>query len=166
MWPLVTGPYVGAPTNYWRGGFFDFGGFDARRLTELSRLADQSQAVDPLYNPALMVDLSQGYDLLGGFDPSRVQSGMPPRAYLPGPGVVGFAPPPALLSGPGLVGLYGLFEGDFRRVGDDAPAAPPPRRRGLLLLGAKSTKKAWKPRRLAASTRRGVLGGWPHVVSW
>lgn len=152
MWPHVSPLMGGAPTHYWRGGFFDFGGFDARRLTERARLVDQSQETDPLYNPSQMVDLSQGFDLSRGFDPSRVQSGAPPRALLPGPGVVGFTPPRALLPGPGVVGLFSLFEGDFRLVGSDEPDLPPPRPRGLLLLGWKAVKKkAWKPRRLGSA---------------
>lgn len=158
MWSIVAGPYAGAPTNYWRGGYFDYGGFDAKRMTELSRLVDQSQALDSLYNPAQMVDLSQGYDLSDGFDPSRVPSDAPPRAILPGPG---------------LVGLYGMFEDDYRPawvpsnatawdetgwwsrdrivpfVGGRVARWSDPRPRGLLLLGRKALKKKeWRPRRL------------------
>lgn len=136
MWPYTTGPYVGA--NYWRGGYFDYGGFDARRLIELSRLVDPSQMFDPLFDPSQMVDLSQGIDL------SRTRGVDLPEDDLLQP-----------IPGPGIVGLYGLFEGDFRRAGDDVPE-PPPRKRGLLLLGRK--KKAWRPRRLAVSGRRRALG--------
>lgn len=99
-------------------------------------LADPSQALDPLFDPAQMVDLSQGLDL------SRTRG-------------VDSAP----LPGPSIIGLYGMFESDY--VGSNKP--PPRPRRGLLVLGKKKIKKAWKPRRLEA--RRGplTLGAWPPV---
>lgn len=99
-------------------------------------LADPSQVLDPLFDPAQMVDLSQGLDL------SRTR---------------GIDPAP--LPGPSIIGLYGMFESDH--VGSSEQ--PPRPRHGLLVLGKKKIKKAWKPRRLEA--RRGplTLGAWPPV---
>ena len=100
---------------------------DPSLLFDPSMMADQSQMLDPMFDPSQMVDLSQGLDL------SRTRGIDPPEDDLSQP-----------LPGPGIIGLYGMFTGDFHRVGDDAQ----PRRRGLLLLSKKRIKKAWNPRRL------------------
>ena len=97
-------------------------------------LADPSQMLDPLFDPARMVALSQGLDL------SRTR---------------GIDPAP--LPGPSIIGLYGMFESDY--VGSSEPPLRP--RRGLLVLGRK--KKAWKPRRLEARRGPLALGVAPLV---
>jgi len=125
--------------HYWRGGYYDFGGFDPRRAIEMSRLVDQSQVLDPLYNPSQMIDLSQGIDL------SRTR-GTNSSQPLPGPAIIGF---------------YGLFEGDFLR-GEPDPPPPPPRPRGLLLLGWK--KKSWRPRVLGGGGSHARSG--PQLLSF
>lgn len=125
--------------HYWRGGYFDFGSIDPQRQIEMSRLADLSQMVDPLYNPSQMVDLSQGYDL------SRLDSSQA-RNFGRSPSLLGHSGP-HLLPGEGVVGLFGMFEGDFFAVGGDTPSPV----RGLLLLGRKTIKKPWKPRVLGAA---------------
>jgi hypothetical protein len=93
-------------------------------------MVDHSQMLDPMFDPSQMVDLSQGLNLLRtrGIDLITLPEDDPSQP----------------LPGPSIIGLYGMFTGDFRRAGDDAP----PRRRGLLLLGRKQIKKAWNPRRL------------------
>lgn len=126
--------------HYWRGGFFDFGGIDPQRQIEMSRLADQSQMVGPLYNPSQMVDLSQGYDL-SRLDPSQARNFGRPTS------LIGYSGQ-HLLPGEGVIGLFGMFEGDFFAVGGDVPL---PAARGLLILGKKSIKKPWKPRVLGAA---------------
>lgn len=94
-------------------------------------LADPSQVLDPLFDPAQMVDLSQGVDL-SRLDQSQARN---------------FGRLPSLLPGPSVLGFHGLFEEDFRVVGGESL----PRRRGLLILSQKNVRKAWKPRRLAVS---------------